>query len=129
MATILKEFPSYNPHRYFPPWGANISFKNNKPQYNFNGHWDKKSVVIDAESGDVLAFGQKDRQGKNTVNNFYKVNEDLSLTRIDECEAREMWNAKQAAPVLTVPATATVEDVLKQATTKQLLAELQRRAK
>ena len=131
MATILKEFGYYNPRRYGRPWGANISFKNNKPEYDFNGHWDKKQVVLEADIGDVVAFGQKDLRGSKTEKAFYKVNDDLSVTEIEEHEAREIWNAKQAAPtpVPTVPATATVEDVLKQATTEQLMAELQRRMK
>jgi len=96
MRTYEMEFPSYNTRRYSKPWGARVRFNDNRPQYEFCGHWDGKSVVIDAEIGDVLAFGQKDYRGNKGCRLFFIAQPDGKLLEVNEREARSHWNEQAA---------------------------------
>lgn len=61
----------YNYRRYGRPWGARVTFDGGKPVYEWTGHYDGEALVLDAEPGDVIAFGQKDhRNPRGTVKYF-----------------------------------------------------------
>lgn len=92
---IEKTFAGYNERRYSRPWGAKITFPNGvKPSYEFVGHWDGRAVIMKAEAGDVVAFGQKDNRGNNTIKEFFVVGENGDLRPVSESEARAIVNAK-----------------------------------
>ena len=104
---IEKPFYSYNERRYGKPWGAIITFSKLKPEYTFTGHYDARpgdagSVVIEAQPGDILAFGQKDNRGNKTEKQFYIVNDKGELLQISEREARLHYQTKSKQP--TTPA-------------------------
>ena len=92
---------AYNDRRYGRPWGAKISFVGPKPAYDFCGRWDGGEVVLDANPGDIVAFGQKDhRNPRNTENNLYIVKDDGTLESVTEGEARNHYMASKQSPVV-----------------------------
>ena len=89
MIKLEVPFAPYNTRRYGNPWGAVIRFVDNRPVYEFfKGHWDGDVVVLDAEPGAVVAFGQKDLRGRNSRKQLYVVEPDGSLREVTEHEAR-----------------------------------------
>lgn len=97
---IKQSFGSYNDRRYGKPWGAKVSLSGIKPQYDFCGSFDGTpgsagNVRIEAEVGDVLAFGQKDFRGNNTENDWYLTQEDGSLKTISRSDAIDYLMAKK----------------------------------
>jgi hypothetical protein len=96
---IERRFGSYNDRRYGKPWGARITFPDGiRPKYDFAGHWDGTSVVINAEAGEVLAFGQKDHRGKHHENRWYIVQADGTLEETTEPQARRYLTAAVRPP-------------------------------
>lgn len=95
---IRKSFPSYNQRRYGRPWGAQVVLKNGKPEYNFEvgQYWGNGGaggdVVIEADPESIVAFGQRDSQGKGTVNEWYQVGADGSLKPVTRSEASRILN-------------------------------------
>lgn len=91
---IKKEFPSFNSRRYRAPWGAKVTFPDGiRPVYDFVGHWDRESVLINANVGDILAFGQKDTRGNNSSKQLYRVGDGGELSPVSESQAREYATA------------------------------------
>lgn len=86
-------FGSYNSRRYSNPWGAVVTFRDGiKPCYDFTGHWDGEAVVISAEPGAVLAFGQRDNRGNGTRKYLFVAEADGSLRDVTEAGARNHAN-------------------------------------
>lgn len=87
---IKRSFGSYNERRYGKPWGAKITFPDSiKPKYDFDGYWDGSHVLINADIGDVVAFGQRDHRGNGTKKSLFIVEPDGELTQVSEANARE----------------------------------------
>lgn len=71
--------------------------------YAFDGHYDGNAykgeggdVLLNANAGDIVAFGQRDnRKGTGTENDWYVVEADGSLTSVTQAEAREHFNASK----------------------------------
>jgi hypothetical protein len=82
-------FPSFNPRRYGRPWGACITFDGAKPVYDFCGHWDGSSVVIEAAADAVICYGQRDNRGKGTMKQFAVVDAEGRITDVTESAARK----------------------------------------
>lgn len=83
---------SFNSRRYSKPWIAKIV----NGKYNFTGRWIGEidrgngtagACIIDANPGDVIAQGIKDNRGNGSENNFYRVEENGTLTKITKLEA------------------------------------------
>ena len=88
---ISKSYGSYNDRRYSRPWGARVNLDGVKLAYKFTGQYQGDysggEVMIEAEPGMILAFGQRDNRGKNTENDLYRVQSDGSLATIDRASA------------------------------------------
>jgi hypothetical protein len=82
-------FSSYNPRRYSKPWGAKITFAGPRPEFDFAGHWDGNAVVISAEPGEVICYGQRDNRGKGTTKQFAIVQADGKIADVSESTARK----------------------------------------
>jgi len=87
---ITRAFPDFNSRRFSRPWGAIVTFPDGiKPSYAFTGHWDGQAVIIEAEPGAVVAFGQRDYRGNKTTKTLFVVGSDGELTEVTEAAARE----------------------------------------
>lgn len=69
---------TYNERRYSRPWMATISVDQMKPQYSFGGqflgeHGHASETIIKAETGSIIAIGQKDNRKGNSINRWFKV--------------------------------------------------------
>jgi len=101
---VSRHFDRYNERRYSKPWGAVITFPDGiKLNYDFRGHYDASAgdVLIEADAGAVVAFGQKDNRGNGTFKKLYLVGPDGALTHVTESEARD----HATAPANTEAAT------------------------
>lgn len=103
---ISIEFGSYNFRRYGRPWGAILTFDaKGKPQYEFVGSYlgsDRGGeLVINAEPGDLIAYGQRDHRGGNTENHWAIVTGDETAeepyTSVSRSEAFKYFLSRQAA--------------------------------
>ena len=90
---ISHEFGGYNARRYSRPWGATLSIVNGRVEYRFDGQYmgddcGGEVIIPNVTAGQIVAFGQRDnRRGSGTTNNWYMVNADLSLSRIERADA------------------------------------------
>jgi hypothetical protein len=97
--TVSWDVSEYNGRRYGRPWGARIKFNGVKAEYDFSHtayHGDTSGgrVIIQCNSGDIVAFGQKDNYKKLRIrNSWYIVNSDGSTTEIDRAGAYDHWIA------------------------------------
>ncbi len=86
-----KTFRPYNKARFSRPWGGLCQLDGLKVGYDFTGLYqgDERGgdVVIDAEPGMILAFGQKDAKGAKSIQEFYMVEFSGDLTQIGKQEA------------------------------------------
>jgi hypothetical protein len=117
------ETGTYNPRRYGNPWIAKASFgPDGKPAYEF-GSWigrpgEAGVLRIEAEPGDVIARGQRDRGGAGDTE-YNVLQEDGTLgPALTRAEAWEHDTARQAKPS---------DSPLANYTTADLVAELRRR--
>jgi len=95
---ITRAFPDFNSRRFSRPWGAIVTFPDGiKPSYAFTGHWDGQAVIIEAEPGAVVAFGQRDYRGNRTTKTLFVVGADGELTEVTEAAAREHATASRTA--------------------------------
>ena len=91
--TVSMDFSSYNERRFSRPWGAVITLNGTKLKYDFCGNFvsdktgDEGTVFLKCKKGYIVAFGQKDGRGKNSVNDFYQVLPDGKLASIDKTDA------------------------------------------
>lgn len=90
-ADIQIEFRSYNSRRYGRPWAANITFPDGiRPHYEFDGYFDGNVVLINAQPGSVIAYGQKDhRRPDRSQKQLAIVQADGTLRDVSESEARK----------------------------------------
>lgn len=113
---ITRAFPDFNPRRFSRPWGAIVSFPDGiKPSYTFTGHWDGQAVIIEAEPGAVVAFGQRDYRGNKTTKTLFVVGSDGELTEVTEAAAREHATAPRPAgdpPATRRPGSQEIADKL-----------------
>lgn len=103
-----KTFRPYNKARFSRPWGGVCRLDGLKVGYDFTGLYqgDERGgdVVIDAEPGMILAFGQKDTKGVKSIQEFYMVEFSGDLTQIgkqeayDHLEREERGGAPAAEP-------------------------------
>lgn len=69
----------YNERRWSKPWLAIVKVdESGKPHYQFDGiylgdHGRAGEVFMKAETGAIIAYGQKDGRGKGTINTWAKV--------------------------------------------------------
>lgn len=56
-------------------------------------------MLLDAEPGSIVAFGQKDNRGNGTYKALYLVGEDGSLEKVSESEARDHAAAKDSVKI------------------------------
>lgn len=86
-----KTFRPYNKARFSRPWGGVCHLDGLKLGYEFTGLYqgDERGgdVVVEAEPGAVLAFGQKDTKGTKGVQEYYLVEHSGLLTQIGKQEA------------------------------------------
>ena len=95
---ITRAFPDFNSRRFSRPWGAIVTFPDGiKPSYAFTGHWDGQAVIIEAEPGAVVAFGQRDYRGNRTTKTLFVVGAGGELTEVTEAAAREHATAPRPA--------------------------------
>lgn len=77
--TIIIKTDVYNEKRWSKPWGALISVQENgKVDYKFNGQFVGEAgfagqVIMKAQTGQIIAFGQKDNRNGNSINTWYKI--------------------------------------------------------
>lgn len=84
----------YNQRRYGRPWIAKVSAwpVGKTPMLDFGVSLDAYNVEIEAEVGDVVRYGQKDKRGgKNTESHWGIVNSDGSIQEMPATEARDHW--------------------------------------
>lgn len=76
---IIIKTDNYNERRWGKPWMAVITANDKgKTSYTFDGefigdHGYAGQVMMQVETGKIIAYGQKDRRGNGTINNWYKV--------------------------------------------------------
>lgn len=94
---------SYNERRFSKPWIAGVTFDEAADaQFEF-GTWvgragDAGILVIDAEPGAIVARGQRDYRGNRTTVDYYQVEADGTLTKLDgKPAAYRAFQAAQAA--------------------------------
>jgi hypothetical protein len=88
---ISRDTGSYNQRRYSKPWIARVDFgKNPNGDFTFGDwvgdHYNGSSglLVIEANTGDIIATGQKDfRQPKNSTPDWYVVDENGKLCPLE----------------------------------------------
>jgi hypothetical protein len=87
----------FNPRRYGRPWVAKLTFDGAKPVYDFDGgRWDGEALVVEAEVGDVLAYGQKDMRGHNGFKEFATVEVGGEVCKVSEGVARDHFHWRVA---------------------------------
>lgn len=86
-----KTFRPYNKARFGRPWGGVCRLEGLKLGYDFTGLYQGDDrggdVVLEAEAGMVLAFGQKDLKGQKGIGEYYMVERSGDLTQIGKQEA------------------------------------------
>jgi len=85
---VKRLFESYDSRQYGIPWGAKITFNGTEPVYNFIGEFlgDPRTgsagiVAIEAETNDIVAFGQKDNDWDKTAQYWYVVSKTGTLLK------------------------------------------------
>lgn len=81
---------SYNAKRYGRPWIAKVQFDARKGEFTF-GDWigdpqngSEGILIIDANEGNILARGQKDRRKpQNSAPDYYQVSSDGKLVHLN----------------------------------------------
>lgn len=88
---LRKTFRPYNKARFSKPWGGVCRQDGLKIGYDFTGLYqgDERGgdVVIEAEPGMILAFGQKDTKGAKGIQEYHIVEHSGELTQIGKQEA------------------------------------------
>ena len=97
---VTVDFPSYNEKRYGSPWIARVTLwpVGSRPDLVFgnylgdhrNGGAGEAEVL--AKPGDIVRWGQKDNRGNNTEAYWGVVNDDATITRLTEAEARKAYS-------------------------------------
>ena len=98
---VTVAFPSYNEKRYGSPWIARVTLRpvGSRPDLVFgnylgdhrNGGAGEAEIL--AKPGDIVRWGQKDNRGnKNTEAYWGVVNDDATITRLTEAEARKAYS-------------------------------------
>ena len=121
---ITKATNAYDATTSGKPWIGTVSLdpfnQVDRPDFNPRGFVGKEGeageLTIEAEAGDVVAFGRKPKEGKGQV--FYAiVQEDGSLNTVDRKAAGEHLKERRAAGHITAAetcrASATVNAVIK----------------
>jgi hypothetical protein len=109
-----KTFRPYNKARFSRPWGGVCRLDGLKIGYDFTGLYqgDERGgdVVVDAEPGMILAFGQKDTKGQKGIGEYYIVERSGDLTQLGKQEAYDHLEREErggrpdeAPPELTNP--------------------------
>ncbi len=124
-----KTFRPYNKARFSRPWGGVCRLDGLKVGYDFTGLYqgDERGgdVVVEAEPGMILAFGQKDTKGVKSIQEFHIVELSGDLTQIGKQEAydhlsrEERGAADEPPPDFSNPLAAYSD--------AQILAEFRRR--
>ena len=97
---VTVAFPSYNEKRYGSPWIARVAAwpVGSRPDLVFgnylgdhrNGGAGEAEIL--AKPGDIVRWGQKDNRGNNTEAYWGVVNDDATITRLTEAEARKAYS-------------------------------------
>lgn len=104
-----QRFGNYNHRRYGRPWIARITGWpiGGKPDIiwgRYVGDDDAGGEVeIEAMPGDIVRTGQKDYRGNNTEAYWYIMQPDGQLLSCTATEARQAWDAQQAAAATANP--------------------------
>ena len=105
MIVKIKTDP-YNARRYGRPWVANVALDGVGLRLKFNGAWHGQikdnggngtggTLVIEAESGDVIAHGQKDNRGGNTTVIYAVVEDNGAINPIDKAGVYDWLDARR----------------------------------
>lgn len=124
---ISKQCDAYNERRYGRPWiGIVASWPvGGRPEIRWGGYAgneDGGELEIEAEAGDIVRWGQKDRRGNRSTNEWGIVAADGAINECDPVEARAQWTRLQNAVAPEAPATP-----LAGLSAEVLLAEVRRR--
>ena len=93
---ISIKYAGYNARRYSKPWIGKIRKwgVGEKPEIQWGsylGDDDGGEVEIEANPGDIIRSGQKDKRGNNTSADWYVVDNSGTPKPIDATEARKLW--------------------------------------
>lgn len=93
---ISETFGSYNGRRYGRPWIARLTSwpVGGKPEMEFGRYLGDDAggeVEIMAFPGDIIRTGQKDHRGGNTEATWKVVEDNGSLSDLDQKEARRLF--------------------------------------
>lgn len=89
---VVYEVGTYNSSRYSRPWIAMVTewAVGQRPVLKFGGNVGSKIAEIEANPGDLLKCGQKDRRGNNSTNEFAIVLPDGELGFLNPARARDV---------------------------------------
>jgi len=106
---IERNTSSYNERRYSRPWIAKVDFSDSKGNFIW-GQWigrqgEEGILIIDANSGDIIAMGQKDlRKPRNSAPDYYEVLSDGTLSSIEsKAAAYRQWKENQKKQIEPKP--------------------------
>lgn len=92
MGSVSCDFPGRDPNAYGKPWGARLTFNGKKMEYDFSSCEvtgeisEGATVIIQAEPGAPVCFGQKEKYSGKSTKLFAIVGEKFGL---DACTFEE----------------------------------------
>lgn len=126
---MIVEYNGFNPNRqhYGEPWAAELTFTDDRPHYHYRG-WQGGEVigiVIEAQPGDILVFGQEGRNYNQSIVKIFYLHEDGSFESIPDLDtARNVFfNIIPSG----VAGKILIRTALAEATNEQLEEEINRR--
>ena len=100
MSTRVKiaEVGEFNPQRYSVPWLAKLRIKDDRLDYDWQDGWEENpsgggSLTGFLNEGDYIAYGQKDRFGKNSYR-WYGTWRDGHLREMKKLDIEEILRAE-----------------------------------
>lgn len=99
------ETKSYDARLLGKPWIAKVSFETLGGRFDW-GNWvgdpgQEGLLVIEAEPGDIIATGQKDKAGAPRPPKFFQLTEDGNLDAVtSRAAAFRLWKQRYMSPAL-----------------------------
>ena len=134
---MLIEFDDFvqDPTLYSEPWGAIITFDTRRPNYRFVGRYTDGAIRLYAHEGDIVAFGQRGRQGIKSRKFLYLVAKNGELEELFDMECAKYaylsyreWKQKAVKECIDNITSDQIELALKAATDEQIEDEWIKRA-
>lgn len=125
-------FEAYNSRRYSRPWIGKVTGwpVGGRPEIlwgRYVGDDGGGEVEIDALSGDIVLYGQKDLRGNNTQVQYGVVDSDLTVKPIDAVTARKLFVDKTKELAAPKEQEGDKKSELEVFSDEQLIAEVKRR--